>query len=547
MLGLRRSGPAQNGPLSDPALPQQWREAYRRDRMAEGFSADPAPERRASRALAAFIMTGLGFMTFPGTLLGVWNLLRISSHQAGAAAATTWIQAHGQAQLFGWVGSFIFGISLYLLPKFQHRTLKNFGAVWTVWAMWTLGVSLRWWAGVSVPGWRPGLVLSSLLEISAWALAIWILAFQGKRRAGQPPRKLPRDFGSWVSMAGFAALGIALVLNFSISVTLARRGSLPAYPPASDRMFLDLALWGFAIPVAWGYSSRLVTIFLGLKQPQHKAAVWVALGVASLSVSALTKHFVAADLVAAATAVVAIASLRIFERPAPPPKLLGVYRAYPAFIRLSYAWLLAGALLGVAADVWVKQTGLTGASRHALTVGFLATLIFAVAPRLLPSFLGGRELFSPRIEALSLWLLTLGCLMRVSSESVAYSSRGWAWSLLPVSGVLELTAVILFGLNMALTVRAPVPAWLDPGDVHARLPLHWTVTMYPETRKILVGAGLKTLGRIEKPPRTLTLEEAATADRADAAALVEALRQFFAARQPRHSRPPSVPYSSAAV
>jgi hypothetical protein len=35
---------------------------------------------------------------------------------------------------------------------------------------------------------------------------------------------------------------------------------------------------------------------------------------------------------------------------------------------------------------------MTGASRHACTVGFLATMIFAIAPRIPPSFLNSFEL-----------------------------------------------------------------------------------------------------------------------------------------------------------
>src|SRR5579875_128965 len=119
--------------VADQELPEAWRLAYERDRTSEVTSADPSPERRAARALAAFILTGLAFLALPGTFLGVWNLMVISEHRAATAASTAWIQAHGHAQLFGWVGSFILGISLYVLPKFQGRGLKKFGMVWMIW------------------------------------------------------------------------------------------------------------------------------------------------------------------------------------------------------------------------------------------------------------------------------------------------------------------------------------------------------------------------------------------------------------------------------
>src|SRR5579875_2294089 len=111
----------------DNHLPEAWRLAYERDRTSEVTSADPSPERQAARALAAFILTGLAFLALPGTFLGVWNLMVISEHRAATAASTAWIQAHGHAQLLGWVGSFILGISLYVLPKFQGRGLWTTG------------------------------------------------------------------------------------------------------------------------------------------------------------------------------------------------------------------------------------------------------------------------------------------------------------------------------------------------------------------------------------------------------------------------------------
>jgi hypothetical protein len=68
-----------------------------------------------SRMLTTYISVGLAFMLLPGTFLGVWNLFSISGHSQHISAA--WMQAHGQAQIFGWVGTFILGIGFYSIPK----------------------------------------------------------------------------------------------------------------------------------------------------------------------------------------------------------------------------------------------------------------------------------------------------------------------------------------------------------------------------------------------------------------------------------------------
>jgi hypothetical protein len=43
----------------------------------------------------------------------VWNLLSITSHRAADSISPAWIQAHGHAQIFGWIGAFILGIVFY--------------------------------------------------------------------------------------------------------------------------------------------------------------------------------------------------------------------------------------------------------------------------------------------------------------------------------------------------------------------------------------------------------------------------------------------------
>jgi hypothetical protein len=97
--------------------------------------------------------------------------------------------------------------------------------------------------------------------------------------------------------------------------------------------------------------------------------------------------------------------------------------------------------------------GIWGASRHALTVGFAATMVFAIGPRILPHFAGIRSIFSKRLMLVSLLCLQAGCLLRVSSEPLAYEELlTFAWKVLPVSGLLELSGVLLFATNMILTL-----------------------------------------------------------------------------------------------
>ena len=523
-------------------LPQQWHVAFERDRENPLRGNDPLPERQAARFLTAFIITGLVFVLLPGTLLGVWNLLTIAGEHTGTGASPAWIQAHGQAQLLGWVGTFILGVSLYVLPKLMGRYIARLDLVWIDWALWSAGVAWRWWISLSGDHWRFGLVASAALELAAFILAQYLLWFDRPRNASAHPeskrqKSFPGDLASWLGIAGFGSFMLALVLNLGIAIEVARRAAGPVYPPVADRIFLILALWGFAIPVALSYSTRFVTIFAGLAEPRQAAARRLSAAVALVVLCALLQQFLAASILATGISVGAIWALRVFEPAKRKPKRVGVYPHYPLFMRLAYGWLLVGALLGIVAELAPQASGLGGASRHALTVGFLATLIFCVGPLILPSFLAGRELWSPALMGASLWLLNVGCALRVTSESVAYSSPGGiVWRVLPVSALLELTAVCLFVLNLGLTIAQRIPAWFGPSGVAPQMTVYFYVASFPKTRRVLQDAGLNTLVSAREIPHTLTLAEAAAADGADLNRVLGALREFFAKRQPRRQR-----------
>jgi uncharacterized protein involved in response to NO len=149
-------------------------------------------------------------------------------------------------------------------------------------------------------------------------------------------------------------------------------------------------------------------------------------------------------------------ALRLFELPPRPAKTKGVHASFPVFVRLAYAWALIAAALGIWAASVADAHGIWGASRHALTVGFLAMMVFAVAQRVLPAFSGMRLLFSPKLMFLAMLTLTGGCFLRVSSEILAYQGFAhWAWSWLPVSALTEMTAVTLFAVNLFVTFMQP--------------------------------------------------------------------------------------------
>ena len=414
----------------------------------EIFAITRARETSLSRLLVLYIATGLVFMLLPGTFLGVWNLLAISSRHAANSVSAGWIQAHGHAQIFGWIGTFILGIGFYSVPKLRRMNPFALWAAWVCWALWTLGVSLRWLTGVYHWQWRVMLPVSAALEIIAFS--IFFYSVSGHRPQDSGKQKLEE----WVFVVIAAAAGLLLTLlvNLGVALFLGYRGVSPDLPSQFDQRFLVLETWGFLVPFVWGFSAKWLPVFLGLR-PVRGRVLLLAVAVNSAGVlAAMAGWMRSAVLLLSGGIILAVWALRFLERTQQPAKVKGVHTSFPLFVRLAYFWAIVAAALGIWASLVEGSHGIWGASRHALTVGFLAMMVFSVGQRILPAFSGMRLLFSTKLMFLSLLLLGAGCLLRVSSEILAYQGfASWAWSWLPVSAVVEMTAVTIFAINLLVT------------------------------------------------------------------------------------------------
>ena len=428
----------------------------------EIFEITRVRETSLSRLLMLYVTTGLMFMLLPGTFLGVWNLLAISSRHAANSVSAGWIQAHGHAQIFGWIGTFILGIGFYSIPKLRRMNPLALWAAWTCWALWTSGITLRWLTGAYQWQWRVLLPLSAALELAAFLIFFSSVSGHRPQDSGKP------SLEKWVLVVLTASLGLltTLLVNFGAALFLAVRSTSPDLPAGFDQRFLVLETWGFLVPFVWGFSAKWLPIFLGLR-PIRERWLLVALGANSIGVLTAMAGWMRFAVIALLSGIlIATWALRLLEPTQQPAKTKGVHTSFPTFVRLAYLWAILAAVLGIWASVVGESHGIWGASRHALTVGFLATMVFSVGQRILPAFSGMRLLFSTKLMFASLLLLAGGCLLRVSSEILAYQGfAGWAWSWLPASAVTEMTAVTIFAFNLALTFASRPPSAEIPSAV----------------------------------------------------------------------------------
>ena len=421
-----------------------------------------AAESALQRLVTVYIVTGLLFMLLPGTFLGVWNLIFISSRHELGRLSPAWLQAHGHAQIFGWIGTFIIGIGYYSLSKMGRVLPFAVSRGWASWILWTGGVTLRWICNVTEWQWRTLMPLSAALQLAGFLIFFATVSRHKPREStGETPATPRPEIETWMKLviASTACLLAVLAMNQGETIYLALRAAHPELPHWLDQRYLVLAAWGFPVLVVWGFNARWLPIFLGLRAPSGRGLL-AALAASICGIgAALFGEFRLSTALLLIASIAAAISLKVFQRGLKPAKTLGVHSSFPVFVRGAYAWLLIAAGLGVFAAQADTAGGIWGASRHALTVGFLSTMVSAIGQRVLPAFCGMRVLYSGKLMFASLGLLNAGCLLRVASEVPAYEGYlAAAWSVLPVSAIVELTAVSLFALNLGVTLVLPPPS-----------------------------------------------------------------------------------------
>ena len=133
-------------------------------------------ERQKSLMLRAWILSGLFFMALPGTLLGFSNLMAISTNHGLGSLPAAWMEGHGHAQMFGWIGSFILGIGFYSQPARGRSAIR---VSMSCFVLWTLGVAMRWSGNIYGWHWR------ILLPVSAGIGTSWSVALSLGRLSSQ--------------------------------------------------------------------------------------------------------------------------------------------------------------------------------------------------------------------------------------------------------------------------------------------------------------------------------------------------------------------------
>lgn len=438
------------------------------------------PEPKHLRLLRPFVLVALA-ACIVGVALGLVVLERMQWHPE--AFDWRWRQGHAQLQVFGFIIPLVTGFALFLVPRLagghrvEHQKLARF-------ALFALGVSILlaaavpWGRAWSVAlRWPLALAVASGTCSAAWALHRPIFrhlkALGSRRRAGY---LLPLEL----------AMGFLALAGLADAVALASAASRPfmLFETTWARAAWRLGLEGFACGMALGVSARMFTGFLGITPgrayPSSRSAhprtsradlaywVWVSAWAASVLVGALGEVTASAFMVHLGDLLFAVGMVPLALRLSlwPDPRALPIDRTRdPPFrfgARAAYALLVVASVIGAgaavayfsghpAARLW------SDARRHAITLGFLMSLIATMAGRLAPGYAGRHAAF-PSLRVLAMGGFALAGVLRACEAVSAQWHLPSVLKLSAASGpVAGISFVALFAVLLGTLLRAPEP------------------------------------------------------------------------------------------
>ena len=435
----------------------------------------PASRTTAEDIYRPFFLSGIAIVLTLGAVWGAYLLLRIAAEGRFTAAGLHEVNAHGHAQIFGWVGLFVMGFAYQAFPRFLGTKLRFPALAWTSFGLMLAGILGRSLLEPIAKGndLLIGLALGAgALEVVAIAIFVSLLAATW-RASGQP--LLVGDCFIAAGLFWFLVQAIYDAVYFAATLLAAPQDLVPLVATWQGAL-RDIQIHGFAAMMILGVSRRLLPGGYGFRRPSRRLGLICLIGLNAgliaeaagiilmrLDSRAWAGMWCAGVIVYAASAAALVASWGLFRRAGHSDRSL-------KFIRTAYAWLFISLAMLIVLPVYqfailpainpdsaAVQVGFShayyGATRHAITVGFVSLMIVGVGAKVAAAHRG----YLPR-ELTSLWvpfvLINAGCTLRVVGQT-ATDWAGWVFPITGASGVLEVTGLAVWGVHMAGMMLRP--------------------------------------------------------------------------------------------
>ncbi|GJQ58409.1 MAG: DUF1858 domain-containing protein [Candidatus Scalindua sp. AMX11] len=416
------------------------------------------------------------------------------------------VQVHGHAQLFGWVGLCIIGFAYYIVPRVKNTELNHSELTTTSFWLMIIGNILRIVAQpFSNETINVILPISGLLECAAiltFAFIIFSTVLASKEKSEVYDKFIMAGV-IWFLLSGF--------MNFFMDVYLFFTNT-HEIPSAVYSPFVHVFLLGFVFMFIFAVNIRTVYAFLDVRTIRVSAVnitFWllnITIPVYFVSNSliyrfpSLLKISYLATYLVAFSLLLFVFGIRVFEKSTKELDDIVMDRSYAKTIRAAYVWLIVGVLILGAKTFFrpfsEQQYLFHGAANHALTVGFVTMMIMGYASKMIPTF-KGINMSSLCLSNLSFVLLNLGCFLRVSTQVMIGFKGEFYYSIIGISGWIELVAIGMFGYNVWRTMNAEEGVEEVPGgslsQITKNTKISDVVDQYPETLEVFLQFGFKQL------------------------------------------------------
>lgn len=485
----------------------------------------------AKRVHRGFILSALALTLTCGAGWGAWLLWRIGMAADFGAAPVASVVSHGEAQTWGFIVLFVMGVSVRTVLQ---GAAKHPRAAWICRGLLSLmlaGIagSVAWSVAPGSTGPLGVASAAALVLASAGFSALQIVFLR---------RKWPATWARAVLASGFWLVAWAgLTTWFRWRAGAAGPGT---YDDGQRLLLVELSVFGFAMNAIYGFGQMLLPGLLRIGSTRDLAievghwlhnAGTIVVCLATARAAPGPAMVVGSVLVAAGAVAFAVGHRGFIGR---RRTRHGDEQGHPAldhYPPLAFFWLLAALALligGVLHESLAARPlphAYLGAVRHALTVGFMTTLILGVGQRMIP-VLDHTVLALPALTVPILLLVGVGNLARVGTE-LAILATPAAFPVMPASAVLEWTALLLFSVTVTATMfrRDPLHA---RGRVTARSSLAVLLAEHPWIEDRLRPTGTRYLERTRSVPDELTIGSFAASEGLDPPELIATINAWLA-------------------
>ena len=470
-----------------------------------------------------FIKTAIVIALTTGCVYGAFMLFYMGMKHSLYAVSKVLIETHGHTQIFGWCGLFIMGVSYFVIPRFYaiklcSGRLANLSFYFMVIGILLVFLFRTLLPVLNSPFFKLLIIAGSLLEILAVLIFLYVAL---KTILSAEKQELETYEGFLIS--GYLWFLVQTLVLTGATVYMLKVGET-VLPHILIYPLRHIQVMGFITLVIFGVLSRTIPAFLGLKTPNAKLNLVIMLGlkfsiILRATSQPLMAHFVDVSLPAYYVfsslfftsgclefvfVLLFLYNLNIFTKPEVDFSGMEIEKSYEKFVWAGLAWLVfaeAAMLIftfSEAAGAPISHA-LIGAYRHAVTVGFISMMIFGFASRIIP-ISQGIKLHSYSMLTKIFILINVGCAIRVIFQPVAvHTGSGSAFMLMGVSGFIECTAILLFGINIWKTINEGKQGTKDD-EVHEEIEavtattnVYHLIKQHPQTIDVLVGKGFTQL------------------------------------------------------